>query len=104
MFIIIFKGIFFLVLVVVPVYHKNNGKRNYSKPSYWHYFERKFISNIKKHYVKCHIDKEAVKNMVQAEEGVAKGHRDCLVNLGNYKYTKKVNLLNVNVQTTLLSF
>jgi len=50
------------------------------------------------------IDKEAVKNMVQAEEGVAKGHRDRLVNLGNYKYTKKVNLLNVNVQTTLLSF
>ncbi|KAF6025389.1 hypothetical protein EB796_016280 [Bugula neritina] len=76
--------------IVVPVYHKNNGKRNYSKPSYWHYFERKFISNIKKHYVKCHIDKEAVKNMVQAEEGVAKGHRDRLVNLGNYKYTKKV--------------
>ncbi|KAF6023222.1 hypothetical protein EB796_018470 [Bugula neritina] len=76
--------------VVVPIYHKNDGKRNYCKASYCYYCERTFTSKIIKHYLKCHIDQVAVRNMVQLEGRIAKAHRDRLINLGNYKYNTKV--------------
>lgn len=81
----------FCIAVVVPVYSKNNGRRNYSKKDICYYCEKTINSRISKHYLSVHTDRTLVQQVISADGEAERNDKLYqLQHMGNFKHNTKV--------------
>lgn len=81
------------VLVTVPVYSLNDGKRNYRKADYCYYCNQKVTSKISRHLMSCHVDRKLVNDAVLAKGFERQNLLYKMRQLGNYQHNIKVTWL-----------